>query len=135
MKLVAVLALAAAIIPGFKSPTGNIRCAALPNVLHCDIAHADYAAKLQYNCLNPNGEMGAGVDWHGFEVPRTGKASAVCSGGIWYTGSRPPRYVTLPYSRTWRVGVFTCSSRVTGVTCRNRAGHGVFISRERYRLF
>jgi hypothetical protein len=79
----------AAVLPGFR--TGNIRCAARPSLLHCDVSQADYAAKLQEGCINPNGEMGVGVDWQGFEL--------------------------------------------TGVTCRNRLGHGLFDSRQSCRLF
>jgi hypothetical protein len=46
-----------------------------------------------------------------------------------------PGYVTLAYGKTWRHGPFTCSSDVTGVTCRNRAGHGLFLSRQSWRAF
>ena len=126
------------ILPGIRSPSGNIRCAAMgghPSVLHCDIGRADYRAYLQGQCLNPNGEKGAGVDWHGFELTGTGKGSFVCSGGIWHTGSQQPRYVTLPYGRVRRLGVFTCRSERTGVTCTNRLGHGLFISRQRWRVW
>ena len=60
----------------------------------------------------------------------------LCTGGILYNpGTQHPHYVTLPYSRTWHQNVFTCTSRVTGLTCTNRAGHGVFISRESWRTW
>lgn len=138
MSVLLALAFAVTILPGITSPSGNIRCAAKgghASVLHCDIRRADYAAVLQERCLNPNGEMGAGVDWHGFELTGTGSGTVSCSGGIWYTGSQRPRYVTLPYGRTRRLGVFTCTSRITGVTCTNRLGHGLFISRQRWRAW
>ena len=51
------------------------------------------------------------------------------------TGNQHPRYVPLPYGRSWHSGSFTCTSRVAGVTCRSRAGHGFFVSRQNYRLF
>jgi hypothetical protein len=41
----------------------------------------------------------------------------------------------LGYGRTWRRGGFACASRRTGVTCRNRAGHGFVLARERWRSF
>ena len=47
----------------------------------------------------------------------------------------PVRYVTLRYGRTWRNGAYTCRSRLTGLTCTNRAGHGLFLSRVSYRAF
>jgi hypothetical protein len=125
-----VVALAAAALPGLKSPSGNIRCAALPTVLHCDVAHAAYARQLQRRC-----QAVAGVDWHGFELTRSRRGGFVCSGGIWYAGGRPPRYVTLPYGRTWRYRAFACRSRVTGVTCTSRGGHGLFISRASWRAW
>jgi hypothetical protein len=130
-----VLVAAALVVPSFKSPSGNIRCFALPNVLHCDIQRAGYAAKLQSQCLNPKGEMGAGVDWHGFDLDRTHKGVVACSGGALLMGNVHPRYAPLPYGHTWRAGAFTCTSRVAGVTCRSRAGHGFFVSRLSYRLF
>jgi hypothetical protein len=134
--VIAVLvALALVVVPSFKSPSGNIRCFALPNVLHCDIERADYAAKLQDQCLNPKGEMGAGVDWHGFDLTRSRQGEVACSGGALLMGEQHPRYATLPYGHAWRSGAFTCTSAVAGVTCRNRAGHGFFVSRQRYRLF
>jgi hypothetical protein len=79
---------------------------------------------------------GPSVDWHGWELSPTGKGLVTCSGGILYNpGSQKPTYVNLPYGRTWRQGGFTCLSRITGVTCRNRAGHGLFISRQSWRAW
>ena len=50
------------------------------------------------------------------------------------TGEHPV-YRTLAYGKSWQRGPFTCTSRVTGVTCRNRTGHGLFISRQAYRTW
>ncbi|MGE5272665.1 MAG: DUF6636 domain-containing protein [Verrucomicrobiota bacterium] len=41
----------------------------------------------------------------------------------------------LGYSSTIRIGGITCSSATTGLTCRNRAGHGFFLSRQNWRTF
>jgi len=41
----------------------------------------------------------------------------------------------LAYGKSWRAGTFTCTSQVTGVTCRNRHGHGLFISRRTWRVW
>jgi hypothetical protein len=41
----------------------------------------------------------------------------------------------LAHGRTWSAGGISCSSRTTGLTCRNRSGHGFFLSRERWRTF
>jgi hypothetical protein len=78
----------------------------------------------------------ASVDWHGFQLPAARKALLLCSGGILYSpATQHPRYTNLPYGRRWRHGAFTCTSAITGMTCRNRAGHGVFLSRLRWRTF
>jgi uncharacterized protein DUF6636 len=41
----------------------------------------------------------------------------------------------LGYGRIWSAGGISCSSATVGLTCRNRADHGFFLSRERWRLF
>jgi len=41
----------------------------------------------------------------------------------------------LAYGKAVRIGQIMCSSAVTGLTCRNRSGHGFFLSRERWRMF
>jgi uncharacterized protein DUF6636 len=41
----------------------------------------------------------------------------------------------LRYGHSLRFGPFRCTSRTSGLTCRSRAGHGFFVSRERRRTF
>lgn len=122
-------------LPGFRSPSGNISCLFLggaPATLLCKIARADYAKQLQDRCMGPTG---AGVDWHGFELSAARKGAIVCSGGALYPGKDRPSYVTLPYGKTWRQKMFSCSSRVTGVNCSNPNGHGFFLSRQTWRVW
>ena len=79
---------------------------------------------------------GSGVDWHGFELGTVKRGQVLCSGGILYNpGTQSPTYVVLAYGKSWRRGAFTCVSRLTGLTCRNAHGHGVFISRESWRAW
>ncbi|HSP71279.1 MAG TPA: DUF6636 domain-containing protein [Gaiellaceae bacterium] len=132
--LTAAPAAAKTVLPGFHSPSGTIRCLLAPGrVLRCDLRRADYAAALQARCMRPGG---AGVDWHGFELPAARKGTVTCSGGILYNpGTQRPAYANLPYGQTWRRGPFTCDSRVTGVTCRNTGGHGLFVSRQSWRAW
>ena len=118
------------LLPSFRSPSGNIRCFDA-GVMHCNIAQAGYTKTLQNRCIT-----GPGVDWHGFELSATGKGVISCSGGILYNpDTQTPHYPVLAYGKTWRQGAFTCASAVTGVTCHNRAGHGLFVSRESWRGF
>jgi hypothetical protein len=116
-------------LPGVRTPTHNITCAVTPAALHCDIAQASYRTRLQKGCIAPP----TGLDWHGFELTPKGKGAITCSGGVLVMG--PVRYVTLRYGRTWRNGTYTCRSRLTGLTCTNRAGHGLSLSRASYRTF
>jgi hypothetical protein len=126
---------AATTLPGFRSPSRNIRCfrnAEAPRTLHCTIASAAYAKRLTAYCGAPP----IGVDWGGFELGPTRKGSVTCTGGVLYSpGSQRLSDATLAYGATWRSGPFTCASRVAGVTCRSRAGHGIFLSRASYRLW
>jgi hypothetical protein len=94
-------------------------------LLTCGLRHADYAMQLQRRCL-------AG-DWHGFGLGAKGKATIFCAGNPNF--SFRPAYTTLAYGRSWVRGSFTCTSRITGVTCRSRGRHGLFISRHSYRTW
>jgi len=126
--VVAASALAAP-FPGVRTPTHNITCAVTPAALHCDIAQASYRTRLQKGCIAPP----TGLDWHGFELTPTGKGAITCSGGVLVMG--PVRYVTLRYGHIWHNGTYTCRSRISGLTCTNRAGHGLSLSRASYRTF
>ncbi len=124
-------------LPGFRSPSQNISCLFVPGSggggsrLLCTIARSAYGTSLQARCMAPSG---AGVDWHGFELTTRRAGGISCSGGILYNpATQHPKYVTLPYGKTWQRAGFTCLSRITGITCRNRSGHGLFISRAAWR--
>ncbi len=41
----------------------------------------------------------------------------------------------LGYGRVWHHFTFTCWSRPAGLTCRNPAGHGWFLSAKSWRTF
>jgi hypothetical protein len=128
-----LLALAVTPLPGIRTPSGNISCFAQtrPAVLFCRIRQAEYAPRLRAHCAAPPIE----VDWAGFELGATRKGSISCSGGVLYDpATQRPAYVTLPYGRAWRSGPFACRSSVTGLTCRSRAGHSLFISRQSWRV-
>ena len=96
-------------------------------VLRCQIGHAVYAKRLTRYCGSPP----IGVDWGGFELTATHKGAVTCTGGVLYSPEKErPVFVNLPYGASFRRGVFTCVSRPSGVTCRSRSGHGLFVSRE-----
>jgi hypothetical protein len=122
-------------LPGLRSPSGNITCLFVPgrpSTMLCRIARAVYVASLRAHCAAPPIEL----DWAGFTLPATRRGGVSCSGGILYSpDTQVPSYMTLPYGGSWRHGPFTCRSRVTGVTCTSRAGHGLFLSRESWRAW
>jgi hypothetical protein len=119
-------------LPGVVTPSGNISCFYVPvGHLLCDIRRAAYLGDLQSRC-----QRTAGLDWHGFTVAVGRRATFNCSGGILYNeGADVPRYRRLAYGTSWRFGAFTCTSRVTGLTCTSRDGHGLFLSRQSWRAW
>ncbi len=129
------LAGSSSVLPGFRSPSGNITCLYLPfagGFMYCTIAKANYTKKLIAYCAQPK----FGVDWAGFTLGKKGKGSVECSGGAMYDSStQHPSFVTLAYGKTWKRSGFTCTSRINGVTCKNPSGHGLFIAREAWRAF
>jgi hypothetical protein len=131
VSLAAVLAAPApaATLPGIRSPSGNITClyvADEPQFLICQIAQADYETNLSHHCASAPYY----VDWAGFSLSAAGKGVVACAGGPAYDPqTEHPRYVKLAYGRTWHEGPFTCRSATTGITCTNKAGHAVFVSR------
>lgn len=122
-------------LPGFRSPSKNITCLLLtdkPESLNCEIAQADYSAKLTHYC----GSAPFGVDWGGFSLGQTRKGGIVCTGGTLYDpGTEHPHYVVLAYGTKWKQGSFTCDSETSGVTCTNGHGHGLFVSRGSYKTY
>jgi hypothetical protein len=112
---------------GFRMPSRNMACAiepALPGargVLRCDVLSG----------LKPRPHRACELDWTGLSMGVTGRATPTCAGDT----VADPRMPILRYGRSWHRGAFTCTSRRTGVTCRNRAGHGFVLARERWRSF
>ena len=135
LALAAPAAAAKTPLPGFHSPSGNISCFYVPGgtvVLRCQIHEAAYAKRLTTHCASPP----IGVDWGGFELTAGRKGAITCTGGVLYDPSRQvPVFVNQPYGTTWRHGAFSCDSERAGVTCRNRTGHGLFVSRASWRVW
>ena len=130
--LVTAASASAETLPGFRSPSGNIGCFVTGGpVLLCEIRRASYADALQQRCITR-----ADVDWHGFQLARRGSGAVTCTGGILYDpDSQHPSTAVLRYGRVWKSGSFTCASRRSGVTCFARSGHGLSVSRERWRVW
>ena len=126
IRLVVVLALLAAPAASarfvfLQTPSHNIGCAysSSPANLRCDILSGLKPA--------PRKPPGCQNDWtFGYQVDATGRARKVCAGDSVYSA----RARVIRYGTTWRSGPFTCKSRRLGLRCRNRSGHGFFLSRQ-----
>ena len=127
--LVTVLALALAapaqaILVQFRTPTANIGCVYSSEAgrygpyLRCDI--------LSGLRPKPRRPKGCTLDWtFGFQMSRTGPARTVCAGDT----AVDKRAEVLRYGTRWSRGDFTCTSRRTGLRCRNGSRHGWVLSR------
>jgi hypothetical protein len=110
----------------FRSPTGNIRCVSIGARVAC-------AVKSVYRY--PDATRGAA---YGNWVLDSGGRAVF----TWLPArSLPsPNSHVLRYGHTWQAGGelsdgVRCTSRFTGMTCRNVERHGFSLSRERQRIF
>lgn len=119
---------ASAALRTFQSPSGNIDCIMDGGAsVRCDIQSKSWP--------RPPKPKNCPVDWgQGLGVDATKRGYVICAGD---TALAPPGdpYPVLAYGKRIKVGGITCSSATAGITCRNRQGHGFFLSRQRYRLF
>lgn len=111
-------------LESFRSPTGNIGCQMIGGAARCDIERRDWSP--------PDRPAACDFDWgQGISVGAAGPAEFVCAGDT----ARDPAAPVLRYGQDSQVGELRCASRQDGVTCRNSAGRGFFLARDRYRLF
>lgn len=119
-------ATASAVTPNFRTPSGNIGCDMRAGSVRCDI--------LNYTYRPPRKPASCDFDWGGaISINARGRARFLCYSD---TVMPPPgRARTARYGQTVYRNGFSCSVTRAGVTCRNPAGHGFFISRGSYRRF
>lgn len=114
----------------FRSPTGKIGCVATnmdgPFSLRCDVATPLYRRPTRArSCPLDYGEYG-----DSFTLPARARAVWTCHGDTTLGAGR-----VLRYGRTWSWGPFRCTMRTSGITCRNRGGHGFVLSQQRAARF
>jgi len=105
----------------FQTPSHNIGCvySSSPAYLRCDIRSG-----LKPPPPKPKGCMN---DWtFGYEIDARGRAHRVCAGDTVFS----PTARVVRYGTRWHAGAFTCKSSTSGLRCRNRSGHGFFLSRQ-----
>jgi hypothetical protein len=116
----------------FHTPSGNIGCAMWDNddigvFVRCDIGEHNWDLPPK-----PHTVACQELDYiAGLELGAKGKSNFVCAGDtVQHLGKK------LASGKSKTVGRFTCTSKTSGVTCRNRHnGHGLFLSRASYRRF
>ena len=95
----------------FKTPKGAVSCF--------------YEGSIY--CWRPNDGFTVQMTYRGYPTKHYSTANV---------GERPKGYPLLRYGKTFRVGKLRCTSRRTGLTCKNRRGHGWWLGRYvGYRLF
>ena len=127
--IVAVVAVSAALgsaqaakYGSFKTPSGNIVCGYGSGSIGCGIATGLKPAP-KNTCTD--------LDYSGkrMSVHTSGRAVLdLCAGDpgpFLFTKTAP----VLAYGSSWRGDGITCASRRAGLTCKNRSGHGFFMSR------
>jgi hypothetical protein len=122
----AALPAAAGALTQFQTPSRNIGCIGGTfdgrQFLRCDIGRTSVPA--------PPRPSTCDADYgYAFEMSPSGRAHRICHGDTALGGPR-----VLGYGRSIRIGAFSCTSRQAGLTCRNRAGHGWFLSVSRITL-
>jgi hypothetical protein len=134
--LIALAVAAAVLIPAtsalalvqFQSPTTNIGCIGDATSVRCDVRTTSAKA--------PKKPKSCQYDWgSAFEVNRTGRGHGLCAGDTALATPGDGRR-KLAYGKSIKLGTkLTCTSRTTGMTCRNSGGHGFTLSRTVIRLF
>ena len=117
-------------LKGFQTPSRNIVCAGYsgsqPAWLRCDIMSG-----LKPKPAKPKS---CEFDYGGtLTLSARGRTKLGCVSDV--ALPNPSKAHVLAYGKIWRYGPFKCRSARTGLTCRNRRGHGFFLSRERWARF
>lgn len=114
-------------LTAFQSPSGNIGCILLGGIARCDIIKRNWSPPPRPPGCPDEVDFGQGL-----EIGRRDTSgSFVCAGDT----ALNPEDAKLAYGSDDRSGGFLCASRTSGITCTNAAGHGFFLSVQRYRTF
>ncbi|MCW2967246.1 MAG: hypothetical protein JWM71_1018 [Solirubrobacteraceae bacterium] len=101
----------------FHSPSGNIQCEVSYKTSRGTYAYCQTFQPAASVTLKASG------------------SSKLCSGGG-CLGDGPPQAFTLGYGKAVKIGIFRCTSRTSGMTCRVIGkGHGFTIARSGIRRF
>jgi hypothetical protein len=102
---------------GFNTPSKNMVCNAGPS-------HGRYGI----DCT-----VFSEADSRGQKIWSMGTRGRVYVG--YFMSNVATEYPVLRYGRSWTWHGFRCTSRHTGLTCKNLSGHGFVLSRQSQRVF
>ena len=117
----------------FKTPSGNIICfydTGPAKFVQCGIRSGLKPAVHAHRCL-------VGDPVHDrIDLPASGRPTVPrCAGDPGPFLGYQQHARTLAYGRHWSGAGMRCTSAKRGLTCRNRDGHGFFLSRARWHRF
>jgi hypothetical protein len=110
---------------GLQMPSRNIGCIfnRAPVFVRCDVRSGLKPA--------PPRPRGCDLDWaYGLEMTPFSRPRTFCAGDT-ALGEGP----ILAYGASLKIYGFSCLSQRSGLRCTNRARHGFFLSRQRWRRF
>jgi hypothetical protein len=116
----------------FETPSGNIQCLGIGNLVQCGIRSGFKPTTRRRPDCTPYDRIGLRASG------RPDLGGSICPGedeGDAGPYTEPGVSWKLGYGRTWTGRGVRCTSAMAGLTCRNSAGHGFFLSRERWRQF
>jgi hypothetical protein len=114
----------------FHTPSKNIYCAAIES----DQGNAVDCIILEMNNSEPALPRPADcdLDWgQRFAVGETGEGEMGCAGDT----VQDPSARLLPYGKSLDIPGISCASSEKGLECKNKEGHGFFLSRAKQRVF
>jgi hypothetical protein len=119
----------AGIPPDFQTPSGNIMCWIADDTAACRIVDYTYSAQQRPSDCSA-------AEWPStFWLSKGKPASLDCSVDPPGTYQGLRAHMTLDYGQTKSVGVMTCASEPSGVTCTDTStGHFFRVSRDSYEL-
>ena len=116
---------AGAAVLQFRTPSGNIGCVYATGFGKGASLRCDIRSGLKPKPARPRN---CDLDWgDSYELGLTRRAYVTCHGDT----AIDPRAHALRYGSTWKKSGFVCTSKRAGLRCRNRSGHGFFLSRQR----